>query len=68
MNKIILTYSNVRNKSFIRPLSEKIKLNAFYGSLIEYNDHLLKDALRFIRKTVLCQMLNFLIKIVRLSV
>ena len=46
MNKISLSYSNVKNYFYVRPLSEKIKLQSFDCSFIEYNDYLLKDALR----------------------
>ena len=46
MSKITLSHSNAKNYFYVSPLSEKIRLKDFDCSLIEYNDYLLKDALR----------------------
>ncbi|MCL2186788.1 MAG: GNAT family N-acetyltransferase [Treponema sp.] len=46
MSKIILSHSNVKNHFYISPLSEKFILKEFDCSLDEYNNYLLKDALR----------------------
>ena len=47
MSRIVLSHSNVKNYFYIKPLIKNMALQEFDCSITEYNDYLLKDALRF---------------------